>query len=97
MSFDYQPVLEGERVELRPLQVEDYEDLYAVAADPLIWEQHPVRNHAPFERAGMFLQSDSKVVVQPGKSGLLSPDSGEGQNKANAFRHRVWVGAQAAV
>ena len=44
MSFDYQPVLKGELVELRPLCIEDYEGLYAVAADPLIWEQHPVRN-----------------------------------------------------
>ena len=44
MSFDYQPILKGELVELRPLRAEDYDDLYAVAADPLIWEQHPVRN-----------------------------------------------------
>lgn len=44
MSFDYQPVLKGEIVELRPLSAEDYDGLYAVAADPLIWEQHPVRN-----------------------------------------------------
>ena len=44
MSFDYQPVLMGELVELRPLRSEDYDDLYAVAADPLIWEQHPVKN-----------------------------------------------------
>jgi RimJ/RimL family protein N-acetyltransferase len=44
VSFDYQPVLKGELVELRPLRAEDYDDLYAVAADPLIWEQHPVRN-----------------------------------------------------
>jgi N-acetyltransferase len=43
-SFDYQPVLKGQLVELRPLRAEDYDDLYAVAADPLIWEQHPVRN-----------------------------------------------------
>ena len=35
MSFDYQPVLKGELVELRPLRAEDYDDLYAVAADPL--------------------------------------------------------------
>jgi len=28
--------LKGERVELRPLQVEDYEDLHAVAADAAI-------------------------------------------------------------
>jgi RimJ/RimL family protein N-acetyltransferase len=43
-SFDYQPVLRDELVELRPLQADDYDDLYAVAADPLIWAQHPVRN-----------------------------------------------------
>ena len=42
MSFDSQLVLKGERVELRPLCAGDYEALYAVAADPLIWEQHPV-------------------------------------------------------
>ncbi len=44
MSFDYQPVLKGDLVELRPLYSEDYDDLYAIAADPLIWEQHPVKN-----------------------------------------------------
>jgi N-acetyltransferase len=43
MSFDYQPVLKGELVELRPLRADDYVDLYAVASDPLIWEQHPDR------------------------------------------------------
>ena len=41
MSFDLQPTLEGELVRLRPLRAEDWDDLYAVAADPLIWEQHP--------------------------------------------------------
>src|SRR5438093_5395228 len=44
MSFDSQPVLKGKLVELRPLRAEDHDDLYAVAADPLIWEQHPVKN-----------------------------------------------------
>ena len=38
VSFDSQPVLKGEFVELRPLRAEDYDDLYYVAADPLIWE-----------------------------------------------------------
>ena len=42
MPFDYQPILKGDLVELRPLSSEDYDDLYAVAADPLIWKQHPV-------------------------------------------------------
>jgi RimJ/RimL family protein N-acetyltransferase len=41
MSFDLQPILKGELLELRPLRPEDFHDLYAVASDPLIWEQHP--------------------------------------------------------
>ncbi|HEX8489671.1 MAG TPA: GNAT family N-acetyltransferase, partial [Chthoniobacterales bacterium] len=36
-----QPTLEGELVRLRPLRADDWDDLYAVASDPLIWEQHP--------------------------------------------------------
>jgi RimJ/RimL family protein N-acetyltransferase len=41
MSFDLQPHLKGKLVELRPLTPEDWDDLFAVASDPLIWEQHP--------------------------------------------------------
>jgi N-acetyltransferase len=44
MPFDLQPVLKGRLLELRPLRAEDYQALYAVAADPLIWEQHPARD-----------------------------------------------------
>ena len=44
MPFDAQPILQGERLELRPLRAEDWEALYAVASDWLIWEQHPARN-----------------------------------------------------
>ena len=42
--FDRQPVLKSDLLELRPLRSEDFHDLYAVASDPLIWEQHPVRD-----------------------------------------------------
>ncbi len=41
MSFDLQPILAGELVELRPLRADDFDALYAVASDPLIWDQHP--------------------------------------------------------
>jgi len=41
MKFDPQPTLAGELLQLRPLQAEDFPALYAVACDPLIWEQHP--------------------------------------------------------
>src|SRR5919106_4235048 len=44
VSFDRQPVLRGELLELRPLRAEDFEALFRVAADPFIWEQHPERN-----------------------------------------------------
>ena len=43
MNFDYTPVLKGDLVELRPLSTDDCDDLYAVASDPRIWEQHPVQ------------------------------------------------------
>lgn len=41
MPFDLQPTLTGELLELRPLRSEDFPALFAVASDPLIWEQHP--------------------------------------------------------
>jgi RimJ/RimL family protein N-acetyltransferase len=44
MSFDLQPLLQGELLRLRPLRPEDFQDLYTVASDPLIWEQHPAND-----------------------------------------------------
>jgi RimJ/RimL family protein N-acetyltransferase len=44
MRFDLQPSLTGELLTLRPLRPDDFHDLYAVASDPLIWEQHPARD-----------------------------------------------------
>lgn len=41
VPFDLQPTLTGTLVELRPLRPDDFAPLYAVASDPLIWEQHP--------------------------------------------------------
>ncbi|MFC2103121.1 GNAT family N-acetyltransferase [Bacteroidota bacterium] len=42
MNFNLQPTLKGDLLELRPLQTADFDDLFVVASDPLIWEQHPV-------------------------------------------------------
>ena len=39
--FDPQPTLAGQLLELRPLRPNDWPALFAVASDPLIWEQHP--------------------------------------------------------
>lgn len=44
-TFDLQPLhLANGVVTLIPLTEKDFEDLYSIAADPLIWEQHPTRN-----------------------------------------------------
>lgn len=36
-----QPVLEGERLLLRPLTPDDWDALFAVASDPQVWAIHP--------------------------------------------------------
>ena len=41
MNFEWQPSLENELVRLQPLKETDFESLYAIASDPLLWEQHP--------------------------------------------------------
>ena len=36
-----QPTLEGEHLLLRPLEPTDWDALFAIASDPMVWEQHP--------------------------------------------------------
>ncbi len=42
--MDWQPVLEGDRLLLRPLEPEDWDALFAVASDKRIWEIHPAHD-----------------------------------------------------
>lgn len=41
VEFDRQPRLVGDLLELRPLRPDDWDALFAVASDPLIWTVHP--------------------------------------------------------
>jgi RimJ/RimL family protein N-acetyltransferase len=75
MAFDFQPVLHGELIILRPLRVDDFAELSAVAADPLIWEQHPVKDR---HQTGPFrdffdesLQSGGALVACDRRTGRL--------------------------
>jgi len=44
-TVDWQPYnLEDSIVKLVPLTASDFENLFAVASDPLIWEQHPAKD-----------------------------------------------------
>jgi N-acetyltransferase len=74
MSFDFQPTLKGELLELRPLRAEDFRDLYAAASDPLIWEQHPVRDRYKEEVFRGFFRE----ALESGAA-LIAIDSKDGQ------------------
>jgi RimJ/RimL family protein N-acetyltransferase len=47
--MNLQATLENELLLLRPLEESDFDELYSVAKDPLIWEQHP--NYDRYEKA----------------------------------------------
>ncbi|HUJ95472.1 MAG TPA: GNAT family N-acetyltransferase [Terriglobales bacterium] len=58
MPFDFQPTLQGALVELRPLRPDDEQPLFAVASDPLIWEQHPASDrYKPEVFSALFRES----------------------------------------
>lgn len=76
MKFDLQPRLNGDLIILRPLYREDFSELYEVASDPLVWEQHPHRERYKrevfeefFEQAIesggalIALRKDTKAVI----------------------------------
>jgi N-acetyltransferase len=56
LPFDLQPTLKGELLELRPLQPTDFDALFAVAADPGIWEQHPEKQRSQEEGFRKFFE-----------------------------------------
>ena len=66
-TFELQPHLVGELLEVRPLKPEDWESLFAVASDPLIWEQHPAQDRYKEEVFREFfreaLESGGALVV----------------------------------
>jgi RimJ/RimL family protein N-acetyltransferase len=74
MRFDLQPILRGELVELRPLRAHDYDELYAVAADPLIWEQHPSKDRYKDEVFRVFFRE-----AMESRGALIAIDAKGGQ------------------
>ena len=85
MSFDLQPHLKGELIELRPLKPSDWNHLFAVASDSLIWEQHPERDRykedvfrvffkEALESGGAFVIIDRKIqqiIGSTGSTGMI--------------------------
>jgi RimJ/RimL family protein N-acetyltransferase len=75
MSFVLQPNLEGKLLSLRPLRPEDFHELYAVASDPLIWEQHPNNDRYQEEVFKEFfreaLESGGALIAIDAKDGRV--------------------------
>ena len=57
MAFDLQPTLRGSLVGLVPLRPEHFDALYEIASDPLIWEQHPIRDRYKIEVFRHYFQT----------------------------------------
>jgi RimJ/RimL family protein N-acetyltransferase len=75
IAFSFQPTLRGELVHLRPLRPEDFDDLFAVASDALIWEQHPVKERYKPEVFQQFfrdaLESGGALIAIDSKDGRV--------------------------
>ncbi|MBI3133798.1 MAG: GNAT family N-acetyltransferase [Bacteroidetes bacterium] len=87
--MNLQPTLENEIIRLVPLQETDFETLFAAAADPLVWEQHPNKDRYKrevfekfFEGAmaskGAFKVIDSKTGNVIGSTRFYDYDPGTG-------------------
>jgi N-acetyltransferase len=86
LSFDLQPVLKGELVTLRPLRPEDFHDLYSVASDPLIWEQHPAHDRYKEDVFRVFfsesLESGGALIATDSRHGrIIGSSRFHGYNK----------------
>jgi RimJ/RimL family protein N-acetyltransferase len=90
MAFDLQPNLKGDLVELRPLAPEDWDDLFAVASDPRIWEQHPESDRykedvfkvffkEALESGGAFVVIDNKNQRIIGSTRFYGYDPGKSE------------------
>jgi N-acetyltransferase len=75
VAFDYQPTLRDALVELRPLRGSDYDALYAVAADTMIWVQHPDKTRSQPAGFQAFFQqalaSGGALLAKDAESGRV--------------------------
>ncbi len=96
MPFDYQPVLKSDLIELRPLRPDDFDALYAVASDPLVWEQHPDSNRYQLpvfqELFRESLESGGALVaVDPKSRKVIGSSRFSGYNESNREVEIGWT------
>src|SRR6476620_1300241 len=96
MPFDLQPTLKGNLLELRPLRPEDFDDLYAVASDPLIWEQHPSSDRYKEEVFREFFRGavesgGALVAVDCASGGVIGSSRFHGYREAESEVEIGWT------
>jgi RimJ/RimL family protein N-acetyltransferase len=74
MTVNLQPVLENEILSMRPLEEGDFEALYQVGSDPLIWEQHPNKNRWQLPEFKKYFEG---AIQSKGALLVLDKQSGE--------------------
>ncbi|MFD1613323.1 GNAT family N-acetyltransferase [Sphingomonas tabacisoli] len=73
-AFDAQPELADDRVRLRPLKADDWDALFAVASDPLIWEVHPAHDRW---QEPVFRRFFDDALASGGALAAIDPATGE--------------------
>ena len=48
---------EDDRIQIKLLKQEEFNDLYAIAKDPKIWEQHPENDRWKKEKFSIFFKN----------------------------------------
>jgi RimJ/RimL family protein N-acetyltransferase len=74
LVFDLQPTLTGRLITLRPLREDDFPELFAVASDRLIWEQHPNWDRYQEEVFREFFR-----VAMESRGALVAIDNADGR------------------
>jgi N-acetyltransferase len=76
MPINLQPILQNELILMQPLQPSDFEILFKVASDPLIWEQHPNKNRWQREAFQIYfdgaMESNGALLVTDNATGEIA-------------------------
>ncbi|MFM5908433.1 MAG: GNAT family N-acetyltransferase [Novosphingobium sp.] len=86
--MDRQPVLDGERLLLRPLEPDDWPALFAVACDPEIWALHPAHDRwqEPVFRAffdDALRHGGAVAIIDKSSGAIVGSSRWQGYDAAN--------------
>lgn len=79
------PQLEGPYLRLEPLLPEHFDELYALASDPLVWEQHPNRNRWQLEAFERFFEG---ALLSGGAYRIVEKSSGKAVGSSRFYDYR---------